>query len=164
VSWATATRRGDGALAHADPLLVEYVEQLRRLPRPWGVVGYAVGEVTRSAADQRAELAAGRSDLDEWSGGHRIDPAVAIDVWPIDSAGQVIGDPASYSVLREAALSAGLQTGAPWGDHGHVQLPDWSARVAAVRDAYPPGERDGSAGLALAAGLALGALLLRRSA
>jgi len=153
---ASTTRRGWAGLAHADPALQAFVAGLVQSPLPDGVAGWAIGHTTRDAADQAAELAAGRSNAEFGESPHNYQPSMAVDVWPIDNEGNVLDRPDApegYRLIAELAEAAGLTGGFRWGwDFGHVELSDWRDRVETWA---PP--RAGS-GTLLA--LLLGALLL----
>ena len=125
---ATTTRRAPAAL---DPVLLEFYDRLRTMPLPAGAVGWAWGDSTR--ARERAEelRAAGLSRARWGQSPHHWSPALALDVWPVDAAGEVLADPEDYWPITELAESMGLQTGCSWEwrDCGHVYVPDWRDRV-----------------------------------
>lgn len=115
---------------HAQPELLAFWLALEQTDPP-GAAGWAVGDVTRSAADQAQAVADGLSWTDFPNSPHNHPRSYALDVWPTDPAGNVIEDPTSpaYQTIAELASQFGLATGAPYDDHGHVYIPDWIERT-----------------------------------
>lgn len=96
-------------------------------PRP-PVEWYVWGDSTRDRATQEQHRVNGLSNAAFGQSPHNYSPALAVDVWPV-VGGRVAENPEHYEQLTELANSLGLETGASWGDHGHVQLPGWQSRA-----------------------------------